>query len=78
MPDDNGFTLDEAKGFLAEAIVARSKTLMGESYRYKSGENERQVTRTNLKLINDDIIYWETRVRRLSSGGIRTRGVSFS
>jgi hypothetical protein len=79
MPDDNGITLQEAQNALVEAIAARSALMGGaKSYRISGGGIDRQVTREDLDKINADIIYWEGRVRRLASGGVRLRGVTFS
>ena len=79
MPDENGITLAEAQTALVEAIAARSALMNGaKSYRISAGGIERQVTREDLPNLDKDIIFWELRVRRLSSGGIRMRGVKFS
>ena len=78
MPDDNGITLDDARIALGQALAARSALQSGaKSYRISGGGIERQVTREDLKQLNDDINMWESRVRRLSAGGIRMRGVTF-
>jgi hypothetical protein len=81
MPDVNGITLEEAQNALVEAMAARSAFLGGakgvKSYSYSSGGNERTVTREDLKSINEDIIFWDAKVRQLSRGGIVVRGVTF-
>ena len=77
---DEVFTLEEAKNALVEAMSARSKIMNGaKTVKISTGGNERSVTREDLNVINDDILMWETRVRRLQQGGgIQARGVAFA
>jgi len=79
MPDQNGITLQEATDALVSAMTARTQLLSGaKSARVNAGGVERQVTREDLDKLNNDILFWEGRVRRLSNGGgIRARGVMF-
>jgi hypothetical protein len=81
MPDANGITLIEAKNALVEAMAARSAFMGGakgvKTYRYSAGGSERIITREDLAAINDDIIFWDNKVRQLSRGGIIVRGVTF-
>lgn len=81
MPDANGITLDEAKNALVEAMTARSAFVGGmkgvKSYRYSAGGTEQIVTREDLASLNNDIIFWDNKVRQLSRGGIPVRGVTF-
>ena len=76
--NDNGFTLEEIQGFIADLMTARSAVLKGKTVRMSTGGNDRQVTREDLKAVTEEMLMWEGRARRLQSGGIRLRGVTFS
>jgi len=81
MPDANGITLEEAQNALVEAMTARSAFVGGakgvKSYSYSTGGTTRNVQREDLKSLNDDILFWDAKVRQLSRGGIVVRGVTF-
>lgn len=77
MPDDNGITLADARAQLAAWLAADAKVAEGQSYRINSNGVERWVTRADAVEIRKNIQYWESRVRGLSGGGPRVRGVTF-
>lgn len=75
MPDANGITLADAQNALAASIAARAELLAGaKSVRISSGGTDRMVTHEDLGQLNKDIIFWDAKIRRLQSGGIRVRG----
>lgn len=60
----SAWTLDEAKGYLKEALKARTAITSSQSYQ----DGDRSLIRADLKAINDDIKYWKKEVNRLGNG----------
>lgn len=77
MPDDNGITLAEAKAGLAAWLAADAAVSQGQEYRINFGGTDRLLRRADAAMIADRVSFWETKVRRLATGGIRVRGVTF-
>lgn len=67
-----GITLADAEARLAEYMAAETKVLSGQSYTIAG----RSLTRANLKEIQDGIALWDSRVKRLSRGGLRIGGIT--
>ena len=55
------WTLDEAKGFLSDALKARARILRAQEY----GIADRKTKRAELEQIDADIRYWRREVERL-------------
>lgn len=58
------YTLEEAKQYLKEALLSRSRTLEMLKYTVNSGEQE--VERNNLKILDGDISLWEKVITQLT------------
>ena len=67
------YTLTQAKTYLTQAIEAREKVLLAQSY----GTGSHNLTRASLAEINKDIARWEAIVASLSGRGKFRRGVVF-
>jgi hypothetical protein len=58
-------------------MTADAAVASGQSYRITSGGTDRQLTRADAGEITRKIDYWQSKVTRLSNGGVRIRGVEF-
>jgi len=67
-----GITLAQAQTQLAEYLAAETAVLSGQSYQLAG----HQVTRADLEIIQKGIEIWDSRVKRLSRGGINVTGVT--
>lgn len=67
-----GITLAQAEAKLATWLDAEDKVATGQSYSIQG----RSLTRANLKEIRETIDYWDSKVQRLTRGGIRVRGMT--
>jgi hypothetical protein len=77
MSDESGITLVIARAQLATWLAADAAVAAGQSYRFDSGGNSRQITYVDAAEITNKINYWQTQVTRLTSGsGCRVRGVT--
>lgn len=65
-----GITLAQAEAKLATWLAAEERIAGGQSY----WVGQRSLTRANLAEVREQINYWETKVRRLSRGGLRMHG----
>lgn len=70
-----GITLGQAQAQLDKFLQASLDASEAQSYSVGSGSNHRQVSKMSAKQIQENIIYWENKVKSLS--GTR-RGPSFS
>jgi len=73
MPDDNGITLADAKTQLAAWMTADAAVSRGQSVDIDGT----RLTRADANAITAKINYWQLLVNRLTSGGVRVRGVTF-
>ncbi len=67
-----GITLAQAETQLALWLAADTAVASGQSYTIAG----RSLTRADAALISGNIDKWDQRVKRLSRGGIRVRGVT--
>ena len=67
-----GITLAQAEAKLAIWLDAEEAVANSQAYTIGG----RSMTRANLTEIRETIDYWDRKVRRLSKGGIRVRGVT--
>lgn len=67
-----GITLADAEAKLTEYLSAETKVLSGQSYTI----NGRSMTRADLAEIQSGIDAWDSRVKRLSRGGLRMTQVT--
>ena len=67
-----GITLAQAETKLAEWIAADTAVATGQSYSIAG----RSLTRANAKEIRDNIVFWDSQVKRLTNGGITVRGIT--
>jgi len=65
-----GLTLAQAETQLTAWLAADTATATGQSYTIGG----RSLTRANAREIRENITYWDSKVRRLTRGGIRVRG----
>ncbi len=72
--DDTGITLADAKTQLAAWMTADAKVAKDQDYTIDGT----RITRADAAKITDKINYWQTMVNRLSNGGVRVRGVTFT
>ncbi len=61
-----GITLAQAEAKLTIWLAAEDRVAAGQSYSISG----RSLTRADLSQIRETIDYWETKVRRLSRGGL--------
>ncbi len=67
-----GITKAQAESRLTEYLSAESAVLSGQSYSVQG----RALTRANLREIREGIAYWDAKVQKLDSGGLRVRGLT--
>ena len=67
-----GITLAQAEAKLALWLAAEEKVATGQSYSIAG----RSLTRANLGEIRETIDYWDSKVQRLTRGGIRVTGMT--
>lgn len=71
-----GITLAQAEAKLQKWLDALDKVAEGQSYSISTGNGSRSLTRANLGEIQQQVEFWDSRVKKLSRGGIRVRGVA--
>lgn len=64
-----GITQEQAETRLTEYMTAEQTVLSNQSYTIAG----RTLTRANLREIRDGITFWETKVKRLTRGGLKMR-----
>ena len=67
-----GITLAQAEAKLTTWMTAEDKVARGQSYTI----NGTSMTRANLNEIRETIDYWDGKVKSLTRGGIRVRGIT--
>jgi len=67
-----GITLEQAEEKLTLWMEADDAVATGQSYTI----GNRALTRADARLIRDNIEFWEKKVKELSRGGIKIRGVT--
>jgi len=76
MPDDSGITLADAKEHLSFWLAADAAVSKGQAYVYEVDGERQEKTRADAAEIRRNVVFWDSRVRQLSSGGgLRTFGV---
>ena len=61
------WSLEEAKGYLKEALEARSRILRAQEY----GIGDRKTKRAEIAQIEEDIKFWKKEVEKLQRGSIK-------
>ena len=67
-----GITQAQAEAKLTTWLDAEDACATGQSYEISG----RILTRANLKEIAERVEYWDRKVKRMSRGGIRVRGIT--
>lgn len=68
----SSITLEQAEIQLAAWLAADSAVAQGQSYAIAG----RTLTRADARAIRENIEFWDNKVKRLSGGGISTKGVT--
>ena len=66
-----GITLENAEAQLATWIAASTAVASGQEYEISTGNGSRRLRRADAKAIQDQIIFWDGQVKRLTNS---TRG----
>ncbi len=67
-----GITLAQAEAKLTLWMDAEDKVATGQSYTIQG----RSLTRADLKMVGERIVYWDGWVKRLTQGGIKVTGLT--
>ena len=73
-----GITKEQAEAQLNAWLAASEAVALGQSYTISTDSGSRSLTRANAQEILRQVQFWDMRVKRLSRGGIRVRGVTIS
>ncbi len=67
-----GITLAQAEAQLATWLEASTKIAAGQSYSI----GNRTLTRADVRHLNDQVAFWDARVKSLSRGGVSIGGIT--
>lgn len=73
-----GITLAQAEAKLTTWMAAMDKIAVGQNYSISTGASSRTLTRANLAEVQQQVEYWDSKVKTLTRGGISVRGATIT
>lgn len=74
----NGITVTEATEQLQLWLAASRAVSQSQAYTLATESGSRSLTRADASMINEQIVFWDRQVRRLSRGGIRISTITLA
>lgn len=69
-----GITLEMAEQKLAVWLEANDQIAQGQSYSIATATGSRSLSRADLAEVQNQIVFWNGQIKKLSRGGLRIRG----